>query len=70
MGGAEGVSVDRDGNICTGGTTTLSNFPVKADAWRSTHRGNCDGYICVFSKDLTRLICGTYLRGTELTKCA
>ena len=55
--------MDRDGNIYTGGTTTLSNFPVTADAWQSTQRGNGDGYILVFSQELTRLIYGTYMGG-------
>jgi len=64
IGSAEGVGVDGAGNIYTGGTTSLPSFPVTADAYQPTHRGNGDGYICKFSPDLAQLLYGTYIGGS------
>ena len=63
---AEGVWLDRDGNVWMVGGTYSDNFPVTANAFQTTRRGSADGFIAQLSPSLERLLYSTYYGGSGI----
>ena len=61
----DGPSVDAQGNVYVGFSTTSTDIPTTPDALQRTNVGNGDGYLAKISADFTTLLYGTYLGGSE-----
>jgi hypothetical protein len=61
----EGIAVGLSGEVVLTGGTTSSDFPVTADAYQRALCGKRDGYLVTLSKDLSRVLYGTYLGGSD-----
>jgi uncharacterized protein (TIGR03437 family) len=70
------VTIDSQGNIWVGGSTSSNNFPTSANALQRTYGGESsqqlqaiiqlgDGFVAEFSSDLTKLMYSTYLGGAN-----
>ncbi|WP_222166037.1 gliding motility-associated C-terminal domain-containing protein [Edaphocola aurantiacus] len=60
------VIVDNTGNIYLSSNTQSANFPVSANALKSSLGGTQDGVFLKFNPTLTTLTYGTYLGGTSV----
>lgn len=59
------IILDNAGNVYVAGPTTSSNFPVTVNAYQSALQGGQDGIIVKLNPNLTTLIWGTYLGGSN-----
>ncbi|MHC4445929.1 MAG: hypothetical protein ACYTA5_25315, partial [Planctomycetota bacterium] len=67
---AEGIAgVDSSGNIYLTGGTFSDNFPVTPDAYQPHPPGNLNTFVVVLSPDLTSLLYGSYLGGSNWDVC-
>lgn len=61
-----GLAVDSSGSaIVTGATISTIDFPVTANAFKSTYGGNTDGFITKFNPSGSALVFSSYLGGRE-----
>ena len=69
---AEGVWLDRNGNVWMVGGTYSDNFPLTPDAFQTSRRGAADGFITQLSHSLDRLLFSSYYGGSsiEYLRCA
>lgn len=69
---AEGVWLDRHGNVWMVGGTYSDNFPLTPDAFQRSRRGAADGFIAQLSSSLDRLLYGSYYGGDAIDylRCA
>ena len=58
------VKVDRDGLVYVCGETLSLNFPI-LNGFQTTYRGNSDGFVSVFSSNLSRLVFSSYIGGSS-----
>jgi len=63
--GAEGVAVDKQGNVYLGGTTYSDNFPVTTGAFKTRNSGGADVFAVKLSADLRHLLYATYVGGSS-----
>jgi Beta-propeller repeat len=63
---AEGVGLDREGNVCLSGATFSDNFPVTRNAFQSKKKGKTDAFAVKLSADFSRLLYSTYIGGSNL----
>lgn len=63
---AEGVGLDREGNVCLSGATFSDNFPVTSNAFQSKKKGKADAFAVKLSADFSRLLYSTYIGGNNL----
>lgn len=60
-----GVSVDVLDRVYITGNTKSAGLPIAGAESVRRHRGGWDGYLAVFSPEGSRLLCSTYLGGSE-----
>ncbi len=58
--------VDRFGNLYVMGSTRSMFFPVTANAYQGSHRGDYDFFVSKISSDGSKLLASTFLGGTEM----
>jgi hypothetical protein len=59
------IVIDGQGRVVVAGTTTSTNFPTAAGAYRAAAPGGGDVFISVLDSELTALIAGTYYGGPD-----
>jgi hypothetical protein len=62
--GINGMSVDRDGNICMIGGSSSTNFPLK-DAYQGSVKGDYDFFVLKLNVSSSSLVYSTYLGGSD-----
>lgn len=62
---ANGIAVDKSGNIFVAGVTQSSNFPVSVGARQATLAGGKDGFVAKLAAGGASLAYSTYLGGTS-----
>lgn len=69
---AEGMWLDRNGNVWMAGGTYSDNLPLTADAFQTSRRGTADGFITQLSASLDRLLYSSYYGGSAIDylRCA
>ena len=69
---AEGVWLDRQGNVWMVGGTYSDNLPLTPDAFQTNRRGSADGFIAGLSGSLDRLLYSSYYGGSAIDylRCA
>jgi len=60
-----GITLDSDGGIYIGGSTTSSDFPVTAGAYSLSNSGQYDSWIAKLDSTGTKLVYATYLGGSR-----
>ncbi|HYP14553.1 MAG TPA: SBBP repeat-containing protein [Bryobacteraceae bacterium] len=60
-----GVTIDREGSIYTTGTTASMNFPVTANVYQPTNRGQLDVFVVKLSPTGKAVVLSTFLGGTS-----
>jgi len=61
--GADGIYVDKAGNVFFTGHTRSGDFPTTPGAFQATHGGAGDAFVVVLSADFRRLLYSTYMGG-------
>lgn len=59
------VIIDNVGNIYVAGSSQSANFPITSNAAKSSIGGTQDGVLMKFNPDLTTMIYGTYIGGSQ-----
>ena len=61
--GADGIYVDRAGNVFFAGVTDSTDFPTTPGAFQAAHGGERDAVVVLLSADFSRLLYSTYMGG-------
>lgn len=66
---AEGVQLDRAGNVYFTGSTFSQDFPVTRGSQQPSKNGPADAFVVKLSADFSKLLYSSYLGGTEVDAC-
>lgn len=55
---------DASGNIYVAGSTASQNFPTTTGVYDPNHNGNVDVFVACLDKDLTTMVCATFIGGS------
>ncbi len=67
---AEGMTVDKEGNIYICGWSSSSRFPVTPTSYQDEQNGSFDAFLCKFTPDLTKLRYATFVGGDAFEFCS